>query len=350
MIDWQGGYHATYRVYEVDEGTWADGAIVDGVTGIDITRESDGDSPLMESGSMSVDLPVDEGFRERYLRVAMVARQGGSVERVDVATMLFASTSDEVDRGFADTELTGVSVLYPASREDVEAGSYAPMGANGPEFVGSMLRGAIAAPVVVDGSFTLDEHVVFDQGAKVLDAAWMVLRAGNFVLMIDGDGTVHVTPMPEQPALSLDSVGISLLLPSIGRELDYTEVPNRFRAMDGSQYAEAVNDDPTSPTSTVTRGYVHDGDGIETSPIRVNGETLQAYCNRMLEERSTVHDTRTYRREWWPGVTPFSVVEGSVPSVGMDGTLRVEKQSLELGKGIVVSETAYREVKTWTAG
>lgn len=346
-IDWSKGYHATWRVYEVNEDTWADGAMLGNVMDMSIKRESDGDAPLIESGSITIDLPIGEDFRERYLRIVMVAEQDGSVGRVDVSTMRFMSAKDTSNRGFAATELTGMSVLYPASVKKLMVGEYAPSGTDGAAYAASMLSDVLKSPVVQDGSFTVSDHVVFDVGASVLDAAWLLLKAGNFVMSIDGDGTVHVKPMPTDPSLVLDFASTRLLMPSIGRTLDLSGVPNRYTAIDGDQMAEAVNDDPLSDTSTVTRGYVHDGDCPDTRPTRVDGETLAAYCARRLEEESTVEDNRSYDREWWPDVHPFSIVRGTVASVGIEGDFRVSRQSLRCGTGLVVSEEATREVKTW---
>lgn len=166
-------------------------------------------------------------------------------------------------------------------------------------------------------------------------------------MQIDGHGTVHVTPMPEDPSLELGHANARLLIPGVSRDIDTSEVPNHYVAVDGDQTAEATNDDPTSETSTVARGYVDDGDSPDTSPKRVNGETLAAYCARMLEEKSVVKDVRQYRREYWPGVHPYSMVRGTMPSVELEGDLRVRRQSLTLGRGIVVEERAEAEVRTW---
>ena len=62
---------------------------------------------------------------------------------------------------------------------------------------------------------------------------------------------------------------------------------------------------------------------------------------------STVRDERTYTREWWPGVHPGDIVRGSLASAGLDGDMRVSAQSFECGAGIVVTENAYGEVRTW---
>lgn len=345
-MDWSAGYSASWRVFRVDRRTWADASVAPNVVSVSVERTCDEDTPLLERGGMTVDAIPGEGFEEGYYRVVMTATQGGESVRVDVATLLCSATNGSVDRGNDALEIQGRSVLYPASRRYLESGSYAPAGIDGVSWCAGLLRAAINAPVETEGSFTLDEHYVFDDGTTVLEAVWKVLGAGGFVMQIAGDGTVRVLPTPSEPALSLDGAHARLLHPGTEYTTDLSEVPNRFIARENGVETVAVNDDPESVTSTVYRGW--ESDARDDSPTRVNGETLMAYAERMLEEKSTVRDVRTYSREWWPNVLPYSLVRGSLASVGLDGDLRVVSQSLACGNGIVVEEESQREVRTWT--
>ena len=347
MIDWGAGYSSEWRVYRVDRATWADAGEVGGVSSLRVERDGTGDAPALERGSVEVDLAAGESLDPGYYRFVMLARQGAAAERVDVATLLCEATSADVGRGVSATSATGRSVLHPASESHLAAGSYAPAGADGARWAADLLRDAVNAPVsVADGaSFSLDQHVVLDPGCSVLQAAWLVLRAGGRVMQVGGRGEVTVMAPPAEPALVLDRAAARLVHPGVTRALDLSGVPNRYVAVSGSEVAEAVNDDPSSPTSTVTRGWTCDV--VDRSPVRVGGETLAAYAARRLEEESAVPDERSYEREWWPGVLPFSLVRGTMPSVGIDGDLRVTRQSLACGRGIVVEEQASREVRAW---
>jgi len=345
-MDWSAGYRASWRVYRVDRRTWADAELLGGVSEVTVERTCDEDAPLLERGSMTVDAAIGNAFEEGYYRVVMTATQGDESQRVDVCTLLCCSISGDVDRGVDVREVLGRSVLYPASVTELETGSYAPAGVDGVAFCADLLRACINAPVETSGRFTLDENHVFDNGTKVLAAVWKVLDAGGYVLQVAGDGTVSVMPKPTEPDMTLDMAHARMLHTLIHHDLDYSEVPNRYIASDGGDEAVAVNDDPNSVTSTVARGWVHDV--RDESPTRVNGETLLAYAQRRLEEESMVYDSRTYSREWWPNVHPYSVVRGSIASVGLDGDLRVVRQSLACGRGITVEEESRREVHAWT--
>lgn len=349
-IRWErGGYEVeSWRLYRVDRRTWADGNMVERVKDVTVSRDIDGSERTIERGELTVDQSVADEFAEGYYRLVMVARQGGVIERVDVATLLCVGTSKVTNRGVAGVRLVGRSVLYPASRDTLPVGSYAPKGVNGAEWAADALRSSINAPVVVSGGFTLDDHVVFESGTKVLAGVWQVLDAGNHIIQIDGRGVVHIVAQPTHVKLNLDIAHARLLMPEVTHELDWSEVPNSYTATDGSATATAVNDLIGSPTSIAERGWV--SDMYDSSPVRVNGETLYAYCERRLEEESKVDDAKSYTREWWPDVLPGDIVRGSVSSIGMVGDFRVRSQQLACGNGIVVQERSAREVYAWTRG
>lgn len=347
MIDWTSSYSAVWRAFVVNSATWADGEQIAGIASAQVTRDGTGDAPMLESGSITLDHAVGDDFGECYVRLAMTATQDGGAQRVDVCTLRCLSTGGNVHHGHDEMTLTGQSVLLPASKRSLWScgRTYAPQGADGAEWAYGVLRDVLHAPVVLAGSFTLDDHVVFDAGDSVLKAVWAVLKAGNHVLSIAGNGTVTIQPLPTQPALSLDKAHAALLGTTMGHELDWSEVPNVYSVVVDEGEWSATNDDADSVTSTVSRGYV--ADVVDTAPTRVNGETYAQYAERMLAEQSTVLDTRTYTREWWPDVAPNSIVRGSMPSVLLDGDMRVQTQTLACGRGITVTEKSAREVRSW---
>lgn len=344
-IDWTRGYSAAWRAYRVDLRTWTDAEMVGGIESLTVERTCDGNASLLESASLTVSTHGIQQWSECYVRVAMLATQGGETERVDVATLLCSSVSGETVRGGQVLDVDGRSVLWPASVRLLPAGSYAPAGVDAVAYVVSMLRACIAAPIVASGSAILMDAIVFDIGTSVLEAAWLVLRACGYTMRIDGDGTVRIGPEPSEPSIVLDRTGARLMHTSVKQSLDWSGVPNRYYAVDGEQMACAVNDDPNSITSTVTRGYVVDV--VDTSPVRVGGETLDAYCHRKLAEASMAYDERTYSREYVPGVVPGDIVRATLPLAGLDGDMRITRQSLTCGAGIVVEEKSKMEVRSW---
>lgn len=332
-------------MFEVDPDTWADAGVMPGVRSVSIDKDGTGDAPLLESGSIQLDAPIGSDFRERYLRVVLTAEQDGQAERVNVVTLLCSATSGSIDLGIDNQELVGRSVLFPAAARKLRSGSYAPMGVDGAQWAGEMLRSCVAAPVTVESSFTLEDRVVFDLGKSYLECVWLVLGAGNSCIQLSGDGSIHIVDMPTEPSIVLDDMHAKLLHPGVKYNLDYSEVPNSYTAISGSQTVTIENNDPSSVTSIPYRGFVYDV--VDSSPTRVNSESLYSYAVRMLEEKSTVPDTRTYTREYAPNAVPFSLVRGSLASVDIEGDLRIQTQSITCDKGITVAEKAAKEVRTW---
>ena len=337
-MDWSQSYSTSWRIFKVNRETWADAEQITNVDSVGITRTADG--KLLESGSMD----ITGDFETDYYRIVMTAEQGGDVERVDVATLLFDVSSGEFNRNTTNQKADGYSVLYPASKTAVLMGEYAPAGVDGAKYAGDLLKSAINAPVSVEGSFTLNDHIVHEIGSNILDAAWAVLNAGNFVIQIDGRGVVHILPQPTEPSLTIDNNAIKLLQNGISYDRDISEIPNRYIILNGDIRTVISNDDQDSEVSTVNRGYFIDV--VDQSPTPVNGETIEAYGERKLKELSKLKDTRKYIREFAPGVNVYSIVRASID--GLEGDLKVTDQSISCGHGIVISETATREISLWT--
>ena len=336
-MDWSQSYSATWRVFRVNRGTWADAEELKSVDGVSASRTADGN--LLESGSME----LTGDFTSDYYRIVMTAEQGGEVERVDIATLLFDINGGDDNYGRTAREADGFSVLYPASTKTIIEGEYAPKGVDGAEYAASLLANSINAPISVEGSFTLNDHVVHEIGSNVLDAVWSVLEAGNFIIQIDGRGIVHIKPKPTEPSLLIDSSSMGIIMNGISFDSDISEVPNRYIVIIDNNKTIASNDDPESIISTVIRGYCVDQ--VDESPVPVNGETLSAYADRRLKELSVMKEERSYTREYAAGVHLYSIIRSSIDE--MHGDYRVESQTIDCGRGITVQEKAIKEVLLW---
>ena len=338
MADWAGGYSAEWAVAKVDPRTWDECGWLDGVLSVEADRSRDGDAPLLESGAMELDSST---FEEGWHRVVMTAEQGGR-ERVAMVTLLFERASARTDHGAPILRATGRSVLQPAADVKMAYGSYAPAGCDGAAFSAGLLRACTPAPVAVDGSFTLVDDLVFDIGCSYLEAAWKVLTAADWCMQVNGRGEIAIRKKPTEPALELNKANAGLLVPGVDDDLSLIDVPNRYYAVDDSETAVATNDDPSSALSYASRGrWV---DVVDTSPTRVDGESLEMYARRKLAEASLVTRTFTYTREFWPDVAPYDIVRASLPSEGLEGDLRVVSQRLTCGRGVTVEEKAAMEV------
>ena len=336
-MDWGQSYSARWKVFRVNRSTWADAEELKSIDEVSVSRTADGS--LLESGSME----LSGEFTSDYYRIVMVAEQGGEVTRVDVATLLFDVTGGTINYGRTVHDVDGFSVLYPASKTTILAGEFAPKGVDGAEYAAELLRDAVNAPVSVEGSFILNDYLVHDIGSSVLEAAWNVLKAGNFIIQIDGRGVIHIRPMPTDPSLIIDNSSLGIMMSEISFSTDISDVPNRYIVIVDNNKTVAVNNDPESVISISRRGYCVDH--VDESPTAINGETLSAYANRRLRELSVEKEEKTYTREYAADVYLYSIVRASID--GMTGDYRINSQTVECGKGITVQEKAVKEVPLW---
>lgn len=344
-MDFSRSYSSRWRLYRVNMDTWADGEPLKGFMSASIEKTSDG---MMESGSFEVDSDQYSDFDEGYHRLVMYATQDGRTERFPISTLYCFHVSGTLDKRRDTRSITGKSVLAPIESLSMPVGSYVAAGTDCAAYIGDVLRNNVSAPVVVRGSFTLNEDYVFDLGSNALENVRTLLDVGRWCMSIAGDGTITVQALPTEPQFTFPVGMESMVFPSIGYETDTSTVPNRFMAMspDGTLY-QAVNDDPNSPVSTTRRGFVVDANNVEQSPTRVNGESYQEYCDRNLRELSVLRRTISYSREYIPELAPNSLVRGTLGIERINGDFRVTNQSLECGAGIKVTESSMKEVNLW---
>lgn len=336
-MDYSQGYTSRFEVSRMNADTWAAYGEISNVSKFSITRNCTDTVPLIETATME----VDDSFEDGWYKLAMIVEQGG-FERVDLGVFLFEATGSEFNYGRQTTTVSGFSVLKPADEMLLVSGEYAPMGSNGVDVAATLLQACIPAPVETQGSFLLADNVVFSVGQSYLAAVWMLLDAGGYCIQLDGDGTVNILPKPTEPSLELSKANAALLVPGIKDDKTRSGVPNRYYAIDGGAIAVATNEDPASFVSYKNRGrWV---DAVDTSPTRINGETLEAYAQRKLTEATYITKKVTYTREYYPDVVPFSIVRGNMTDIGLDGDMMVLSQSLTCDKGVSIQETAGQAV------
>lgn len=343
-IDYTQSYVSTWMLSRLDPLTWVPVDKVERLFSFSLDKDGTDSVPLLETGNAEIGLTTGEEFVPGWYQLSMIVEQPGTGYDIEpIATLWFESAKGTVTGENDKVSIDGKSVLYPASTTMLSAGSYAPKGVDGAAHCGKLLRGCGPAPVHVEGSFTLDDYYVFGEETSVLEAVWMLLDAGGFCIQLDGDGAINIRPKPSDPSLVVNRQTAAILGASYDYTFDRSTVHNVYIAVEGSSRAIAVNDDPFSPTSTVSRGF--EVAMVDTSPIRVNGETLQTYAERkLMEERTSVERILVYNREYWPGVEPFSIVRWHTGD-GYPQDLTVKSQTLTIGNGILVKETAVAYVE-----
>lgn len=322
MIDWGKGYASVTRVFRLDPNTWEAAGNLERVFSVSVECDCTDKVPLLQSGSMGVD---SSEFTPGYYRIETLATQGSSSERASIATLWFEASEYRNLGGRVEVSCEGRSVLWPASSRHMTKGSFVPAGADGAEIARELLSECLDAPVTAYGSFKLADNLVFSIGSTYLQAAWQLVDAAGWIISVDGDGNVGIMQPPYIPK------DISELVLQDVRDKVKTNIPNVYIAMNGDEVSRAENDDPKSKTSTANMPI---NDILDTTPTMLEGESLDEYAKRKLRESSEAEIERDYVRSFVPGIVPFTpVYDGSWSGF-------VLRQSLTIGAGITVSETA----------
>jgi len=332
-MNWNKGFSAEYYASVVDPATWRDierFEIIDG----DINRKS---SDLMESASISV---MNYNRGEIWVRIWLDVRQAGASERVALFTGLTSCPKDDIDGYRISNKVDLYSVLKVADDVLLERGWYCPAGFN----VGHMVQRLLSvtpAPCVIDGETpALQNAIIAESGESNLSMAWKLIKAVNWRIRIDGDGTIHVCPQATEVSARYDALDNDAIEPKMSREYDWYSCPNVFRAVVDEVSAVARDDSPDSPLSTVNRGreiWMED-----TSCDLAEGESIADYAVRRLKEEQRIVTSISYDRRYNPDIRPSDLVNMNYPEQKIVGTYRVESHSVELTHGARTSEEAVK--------
>jgi hypothetical protein len=328
-MDFSAGYASSFRVVRLDHASWREDGVIDRVSSLSVVHSIDSDAPLVDSADLELDSPA-EG--ECYVRVYMDCDQHGSRTSVPLGTFLLESVSGD---GPSRTNAELWSVLKPAEERTLPVGWHAVRGTSSAAKAAELVSQCCDCPVSYEvGSPTLAENVVAGEGESYLSMAWALLSDG-WAIVPDGLGTVHISKGGSEGAVSASDV-----IGRISEEWNLSGVPNAITVVESGKEVTVTNSDPSSPTSTVSRGRVIEGD---PSGQRNSDETLAMFARRLLREQSTVVRRATYDREYRDDISCGDYV--TIPN--HEGLWKVVSQSVECGAGAVVSETVEREEETW---
>ena len=346
-MDGTGGYTSLWKIIPINVKTWQGTEALGGVRSVKVVNKATDDVPKIQSGSMTVVLPAGERFQNGWYRIQMTAVDGsGTSEHVDVATLLFEQSSGKNDYQVETVTVKGQSVLKPVEDRHLRYGSYIPKNTNGAYWCQNVLNECTPAPVVLDDpdGFMVDRYYVFDGKTSCLKAVWKILDAAEWVMQIHGDGSIHLLKKPKDSKMEIGRENLKYIKPEISYTEDLSDVPNVYWAKLNGAIAEARNTDADSLVSITNRSYIKDV--AELDPVPIDGETLEHYVNRKLEEASTIYKTYEYERDYGFDVMVFDNVYWNIPDVHT-GKLRVLEQSITCEQGLTVEETCGEEIKLW---
>ena len=351
MADWLSSMQQTFEYYEVDPGTWKDVKKLDNVKSSTINRDADAET----LGSATID--VVDSVGECYIRVYLVTIQNGVTEKHPLGTFLVQSPSSKFDGKTRDVSLDAYTPLIELKENMPPLGYSIPKDSNIMDLAYALTRERVRAPVV---SATCEKGIFYDFVADTQDT-WMSFLASfisnaKYSFDLDEMGRILFSPKQDtaslQPVWTFDDSNSSILYPEITMEQDLYGIPNIVEVIysqgSGYYYARAVNDDPNSPISTISRGreIVH----RVTDPDMIGNPTnrqIDEYAKQLLKELSTVEYTVSYTHGYCP-VRVGDCVRLNYTRAGItDVKAKVISQSIECKPGCQVSETAVFTNKLW---
>lgn len=351
MTDWLSSMQQTYEYYIVDPGTWKDMKKLDNVKTCTINRDADAET----LGSATIDLVESVG--ECYIRVYLVTIQNGVTERHPLGTVLVQTPSFGFSGTTKEISVDAYTPLIELKETRPPLGYSRFKDENIMETAYLLTRERLRAPVVRP---VCDKTLQTDFTANT-DDTWLTFNAdliasANYTYSLDEMGRVLFAPRQDtaslQPVWTYDDGNSSILHPDISLDHDMYGIPNVVEVLqsnkNGYYYARAVNDNPNSPISTVSRGreIVHrvTDPGLPGNP---DEGQVQEYAQLLLRELSCLEYTVTYTHGYCP-VRLGDCVRLNYSMAGLnDVKAKVISQSIKCEPGCPVTEKAVFTTNLW---
>lgn len=340
-MDWSKGYTVLHYISLVDPTTWKDTERIEIEEG-SITKNTDS---LVQSAEITFRDNDELDFKsERWVRIYADIRQGESNYHGALFTGLVSTPSKKIEGSKINSEAQCYSVLKPAEDILLDRGWYASAKTDATQIITKLLS-VTSAPIVVDGvKGELLENIIAENNETNLSMAWKILDYMGWNLSIDGNGFITISSYPEidNDSVIFDAFENDSLETSITLNCDWFSCPNVFRAVYDTAIAVARDDDDSSPLSVQNRG--REVWMEETDCILQTNESLSNYAKRRLKEEQNVYYEISYTRRFHPDVDVYDIIRLNYPDQEIIGYFEVTSQSITLGHGISVSETAVKRM------
>lgn len=351
MPDWSASMQQSFEYYIVDPGTWKESKCLNNVVSCSITR----DSSVETLGSATIDVTNSVG--ECYIRAYLVTIQNGLRERHPLGTFLVQTPSSSFDGKIRNVSMDAYTPLLELKENPPPLGYSIFKSENIMEKAYQIAREHTRAPVVQASSAnTLYNDFVANSGDTWLSFLTDLIANAKYNFELDEFGRILFSPKQDtaslQPVWTYDDNNSSILYPSISMDHDLYGIPNVVEVIYSNgrdfYYARVVNDDPNSPTSTISRGreIVH----RDTNPSVIGDPTnaqIQEYARTLLRSLSTVEYTVSYTHGYCP-VRLGDCVRINYARAGIvDVKARVISQSIKCEPGCPVTEKAVFTTKLW---
>ena len=351
MPDWTKTMQQTFEYYVVDPGSWRDIRKINTVISSSITR----DSSLETLGSANI--TISESIGECYIRIYLITIQNGIREKHSLGTFLVQSPSFSFDGKNKNVTLDAYTPLLELKENPTPLGYSVLKDENILETAYRITREQVRAPVVKpQKDETLNTNFVANINDTWIAFIHDLIANANYSLDLDEMGRIFFAPkqdtMSLQPIWTYDDSNSSILYPELSVDRDLYGIPNVVEVIysNGNEYyyGKAVNDDVSSPISTINRGrqitHRESNPSLLGSP---NQARIQEYAENLLKELSSLEYTVTYTHGYCP-VRVGDCVRLNYSRAGINGIkAKVISQNINCESGCPVTEKAVFTTELW---
>ena len=351
MADWLSSMQQTFEYYIVDPKTWKDIELIDTVKSSTIQRDAEAET----LGSATIDMTESVG--ESYIRIYLVTIQNGLRERHPLGTFLVQTPSLNFNGRLQNISVDAYTPLIELKESPPPLGYSILKNSNVMDFAYRLARERARAPVVKTECNTL----LGMNFTASTDDTWLtflsdLIANAKYNFAPDEMGRILLSPYQDtaslQPVWTYNDDNSSILYPEISVDRDLYGIPNVVEVIHsngaGYYFVRAVNDDPNSVTSTVSRGreIIH----RVNNPDLVGKPTesqVKDYANQLLRELSVLEYTVTYTHGYCP-VRLGDCVRLNYARAGITNIkAKVISQTIKCEPGCPVTEKAVFTTRLW---
>lgn len=351
MPDWTRSMVQTFEYYIVDPGTWKDKRRIRDVESCSI--DWDVNSETLGSAQIS----LAESFGECYIRAYLITFQDGITEKFPLSTFIVQTPSSDFNGKNSNTSMDAYTPLLELKENPPPLGYSILKGENILNSAYLITRDNVRAPVVKPEC----DEVLYSDFVSDINDTWLsfnrdLISNAKFEYSIDEMGNILFSPKQDtaslQPVHTYDDDNSSILYPKISIEHDIYKIPNVVEVIYSSGnehlYAIAVNDDESSPLSTVNRGrkITH----RVTDPSLAGNPTkgqIKEYAEQVLREMSTVEYVISYSHGYCR-TRVGDCVRLNYKKAGINNVkAKIISQSIKCVPGCPVTEKAVFTSKLW---
>lgn len=351
MTDWLSSMQQTFEYYIVDPKTWKDIELIDTVKSSTIQRDAEAET----LGSATIDMTESVG--ESYIRIYLITIQNGLRERHPLGTFLVQTPSLSFNGRLQNISVDAYTPLIELKESPPPLGYSILKNSNVMDFAYRLARERARAPVVKTECNTL----LGMNFTASTDDTWLtflsdLIANAKYNFALDEMGRILLSPYQDtaslQPVWTYNDDNSSILYPEISVDRDLYGIPNVVEVIHsngaGYYFVRAVNDDPNSVTSTVSRGreIIH----RVNNPDLVGKPTesqVKDYANQLLRELSVLEYTVTYTHGYCP-VRLGDCVRLNYARAGITNIkAKVVSQTIKCEPGCPVTEKAVFTTRLW---